>query len=247
MYHTLSRLRRGRSGFTLVELLLVLVLVVIVFALVMPQLNRARTRGRLRAAGDQIRTGWSKARNRAMREGIPQAFVYLPESRYFTIVPATLSGVDMSLYQQVMQSLEQAASAEQMGDNPNVVSLSAPVVSSATTASSSTTGQSAGNTVTMRLEHLPDDILIASSGPDGYNVGSSSSAAALPLSSSTMSLSTAGAPVLFMPDGTAQDVTIWLRNEEGQMISISLRALTGGSTVGSVLTGADNAVTSVTP
>lgn len=242
MLERFNNYRRSRQGFTLFELLLVLMLIVVVFAMTMPQLNRVRTRGQLRAAADQVRTGWAKARNRAMRTGTPTAFIYLPESRYFAIAPATLSGLDAALHQQILQSLQQAKSAE---DNGQVVSLPDFDVqlSSSITAdmSASTSSSSAGATnlapsTFIRLEHIPEQVLFAPSGPDNAmsatgSVPSTLSTAPMGMMSGAMPTS----PIVFMPDGTAQDAVIWLQNELGQMISVNLRALTGGSSLGAVV------------
>ncbi len=67
----------------MLELLLVLALLVTVAALAMPSVGVTLDNHRLRAAGEQMRTAWAKARVRAMDSGKTYAFRHeLSGSRY---------------------------------------------------------------------------------------------------------------------------------------------------------------------
>ncbi len=74
---------RVRRGLTLLELLLVLVVVVAVLALAWPALDRPFANQRLRRAADQVRAAIARARNRAMVEGVPYEFRFVPGGSEF--------------------------------------------------------------------------------------------------------------------------------------------------------------------
>jgi len=74
-----------RRAFTLLELLLVLVVVVAVLALAWPALDRPFANQRLRRGADQVRAALARARNRAMVEGVPYAFRFLPGGGEFRV------------------------------------------------------------------------------------------------------------------------------------------------------------------
>ena len=67
---------RRRSGFTLLELLLVLTLIVVLFSLSIPALRRPMATQRLRKAADAVRSEWTRARVHSMRSGRVHAFQY---------------------------------------------------------------------------------------------------------------------------------------------------------------------------
>lgn len=73
----------ARSGLTLLELVLVLVVVVAVLALAWPALDRPFANQRLRRGADQVRAALAHARNRAMREGVPYEFRFVPGGSAF--------------------------------------------------------------------------------------------------------------------------------------------------------------------
>lgn len=79
--------RRGRQGFTLLELLLVLALLVIVAALAVPALQGTMVNQRLRSAGDLLRSQMAKARVRAMKTGRTHAMWIEPEGARYRIEP----------------------------------------------------------------------------------------------------------------------------------------------------------------
>lgn len=74
-----------RHGLTLLELLLVLVVVAAVVALAWPALDRPFANQRLRRAADQVRAAIARARNRAMVEGVPYEFRFVPGGSEFQI------------------------------------------------------------------------------------------------------------------------------------------------------------------
>ena len=65
-----------RRGVTLIELLLVLAILVTITAMAWPALDRPLSNQRLRKAADRIRTEWTRARVKAMTEGVTYVFRY---------------------------------------------------------------------------------------------------------------------------------------------------------------------------
>ena len=78
---------RARRGLTLLELLLVLVVVVAVLALAWPALDRPFANQRLRRSADQVRAALARARNRAMLQGVPYEFRFVPGGSEFQVRP----------------------------------------------------------------------------------------------------------------------------------------------------------------
>jgi type II secretion system protein H len=67
-----------RSGFTLMEIMLVLAIVAIIAAVAWPGVQRLYAGRRLTAAADRVRSAWCQARVEAMRSGRTYAFRYEP-------------------------------------------------------------------------------------------------------------------------------------------------------------------------
>jgi hypothetical protein len=74
--HESRRRCRGRSAFTLIELVLVLALMVVIVGLTWPLLTRPLAYQQLRHAADQIVAEWTNGRVEAMRTGDHQIFSY---------------------------------------------------------------------------------------------------------------------------------------------------------------------------
>ena len=102
---------RNRKGLTLIEMVLVLVLMVVVFSLVVPRLTGSVSSRRLAYAADEVRSAWAKGRNLAMRSGETFQFLYLPESRVFTVVAAPTTLETDGVYEQALSGLSLASTA----------------------------------------------------------------------------------------------------------------------------------------
>lgn len=76
-----------RQGFTLLEMLLVLAIIVAVAALAAPAMRGMIQSARLRAAGDTVRTEWTRAHVKAMKTGRIQVFRYELGGAKYTIQP----------------------------------------------------------------------------------------------------------------------------------------------------------------
>jgi prepilin-type N-terminal cleavage/methylation domain-containing protein len=83
--------RRGRRGFTLMEVMLTLGVLVVIGALTWPVVTNAFSGQRLRAAADRVRAQWVQARVRAMRTDSVQVFLYTPDGRQFRVEARALS------------------------------------------------------------------------------------------------------------------------------------------------------------
>jgi prepilin-type N-terminal cleavage/methylation domain-containing protein len=85
-----------RSGFTMVEVLLVLALVAVIAALAWPVLQKPFANRRLHTAADVVRTEFCQARVDAMRSGHTFTFRYAPDSDRFCTSPENdPSGTDL--------------------------------------------------------------------------------------------------------------------------------------------------------
>jgi prepilin-type N-terminal cleavage/methylation domain-containing protein len=78
---------RSRSGYTLLELVVVLALVVALATLAYPSLEAMYGDYRLTAATDQVRAGWAEARARSLEEGRPYRFAIVPNQGNYRIAP----------------------------------------------------------------------------------------------------------------------------------------------------------------
>lgn len=76
-----------RSGFTLLEIMLVLAVLVVIAALSMPALGRIAESQRLQQAADTVRVEWMSAHLRAMRSGRIQMFRYELGGDKFQVEP----------------------------------------------------------------------------------------------------------------------------------------------------------------
>ncbi len=74
-------------GFTLVEVLLVLSLMVVFGALAWPALRYPLANQRLRAAAEQIRVEWTRARLAAIKAQTPYVFRFVPGESRYTVEP----------------------------------------------------------------------------------------------------------------------------------------------------------------
>lgn len=84
-------MRRIRSGFTLLELMLVMVILVIAASLSLPAMEAMMADGRLKAARDMVRARWADIRGLAMREGRPYKFSIIQQTGKFRIEPEDVS------------------------------------------------------------------------------------------------------------------------------------------------------------
>jgi prepilin-type N-terminal cleavage/methylation domain-containing protein len=77
----------GRPGYTLLELVLVLALVGILLGLAYPSLEGAYSHYQLKAAADEVRAAWVRARSRAVEDGRAYRFAIVPGHGNFRVAP----------------------------------------------------------------------------------------------------------------------------------------------------------------
>ena len=207
-----------RPGFTLLELTLVLALVVVLSAIIMPRLTGSAASHRLGLAAGQVRAIWTKARNRAMLTGDTQQFLYRPGTRSFVVVAEPISQDTEMTYQQAVSLL---ASSTTLKDEDQFV------------VNATTEG--------FRVERLPFDVTFIDAASLGNNTSLSGNATAGSTAyinaqaNSTPGQSSGNAMLSFQPDGTTSTSTVWLANEDEEVIPVWLRGLTGIATVGEIV------------
>lgn len=203
------RVRRGaRAAMTLMEVLLTTALIVVLAALAMPAMTRPLANQRLRSAAEQIRADWTRTRVKAMSTGRTWIFRYLPEQGHYTI--ELLENEELDAESLLGETpLEETAIAQTPVDGPPP-------------------GQ----------HTLPEDVTFHSGESDANLVPRSDWASVgfdptRPAPTDSEGLSNA---IVFYPDGTTSSARVRLQNQYHRAIELSLRALTGSSSAGDVLT-----------
>lgn len=205
--------RQSARGMTLIEILVVLALLVVIGGLVVPIFAGSIASVRLRRAGDQVLTGWSRARAEAIESGQPYQFRFTPETGTFVIEPWT--GL--------------------LGTQGNSANRATPATASTTTTTTTTTSAAttaAASSSTVSNTALPEEIIFQS-GELAVEDFQSGERSVTSLQDAGESLST---PILFFPDGTASDASILLTNGKKQFVRVTLRGLTGVGRASEVLT-----------
>ncbi len=76
-----------RSGFTVLEVLLVLAILIVIMAVAYPTLDGMYGDARVQAAADDVRGAWAEARVRAIDTGIPYRFAVKPNQEKYRVAP----------------------------------------------------------------------------------------------------------------------------------------------------------------
>jgi Tfp pilus assembly protein FimT len=79
--------RRSRSGYTLLELVMVCAVLTILGSLIVPSLGGLSGSYKMNAAVDTVRSAWAQARGRAIEESRPYRFAVIPGSGKYRIAP----------------------------------------------------------------------------------------------------------------------------------------------------------------
>ena len=206
--------RRARSGFTLMELLLVLALVAAIAAMVWPALQRPLATQRLRRGAEQVRTQLIKARNQAILKGETFGFSYQPGKPVMRL----------SCYTENEALLESSGPSAQSSSQSGGSTGSA--ASSATTASGSAARPAVEGV-------LPEGVVFY--GGDAASDERSDQFLAQERMSGSIDISWSQ-PLLFYSDGTALAGRIALVGDRGRAILIEVRSLTGGARISEITT-----------
>ena len=202
-----------RTGFTLLELLLVLALMAAIAAMVWPALQRPLATQRLKRGAEQVRMHLIKARNQAITTGETFGFSYQSGKPTMRIAS----------YTQNESLLESAGPTAQSGS-----SSSTPAASAVASSGMATTGSAAKPPVE---DVLPDGVVFY--GGDATSDARSDQFLAQERMSGSIDLSWSQ-PVLFYPDGTALAARIALVGDRGRAIVVEVRSLTGGARIGEI-------------
>jgi prepilin-type N-terminal cleavage/methylation domain-containing protein len=78
---------RHRTGFTLLEVLLVMAILVILVAVSFPSMMAMYGDSKVRGAADEVVGAWAEARARAIDDGVPYRFAVMPGKERYRIAP----------------------------------------------------------------------------------------------------------------------------------------------------------------
>ncbi|HVX10483.1 MAG TPA: prepilin-type N-terminal cleavage/methylation domain-containing protein [Pirellulales bacterium] len=201
-----------RSGFTLLELMLVLALLAAIAALIWPALARPLASQRLRRAAEQVRMHLTKTRTKAIMSGETLAFSFQSGKRLMRVQTVT----------QNEAVLESSSTASATGGSGGAMSMPA---SGATMASSNAA-------VTVAEDQLPDGIIFY--GGDVASDARSDHVAAQERMKGSIDLSWSQ-PVQFFPDGTALAARVAVAGDRGRAIVIEVRSLTGAVKISDIV------------
>ncbi len=210
--------RRGRSAFTMMELMLVMAILAAIAAMSWPAVSRAYEGLRLKKAGEQLQAAFGHARVQAMTSGVSQVFTFQPGTGQYTV-----SSLQDGSETTESDSAAASSSSATISPSPSSTPAAAPAGSSVTT----------GDNGSGCVYQLPDGYLFAGS----QRVLDSRAATAESEISGNSTSSADTPPVLFYPDGTASEAVVTISNPTGRSISVTLRGLTGVARMGDIFTG----------
>jgi prepilin-type N-terminal cleavage/methylation domain-containing protein len=78
---------QARTGYTLIELLLVLVVIILFSAIAYPSLDALYGSHQMRQAADMVRASWAEARAHAINEARPYRFAVVPNKGNYRVAP----------------------------------------------------------------------------------------------------------------------------------------------------------------
>ncbi|QDU37745.1 hypothetical protein Mal4_20620 [Maioricimonas rarisocia] len=202
---TCARTSRRRAGFTLFELVLVLAALVVVLGISVPVMTRFIAEQTLRDDVEDVRTELGGTRYKAIDAGLVYQFRFEPGGQKYVVLP----------FDRVEMSSETSADGQAMVNAvaSGMVRVYSGELSSTSRFEAEPETQSLSETGVLPTEQLPDEWLVLL--PDGSS-----------LKQTAWSL-----PILFYPDGTAEDATFRIVDEDARYQTISLRGLTGSVSV----------------
>ncbi len=197
-----------RSGFTLLELMLVLAIIAAVGAIAVPSFMGVFDRQRLQASAEKIRLELDRARLEAMRTGQAQMFECLVGQSQYSVHP-----------------LVQQADMANAGSGATVMTQTGNLVE--TTESGmlvGATAQSLGGDAKELEPKVSFVSCVVATDSRAYNVAQQSGGG-------QVSLTNVGQVILFYPDGSTSNAEVRLQNTRGEVRAVRLRGLTGHSQV----------------
>ena len=211
--------QRARSGFTLVEMLLVLGVFIVFAGITIPSVMRMFGQQKLTHAAERVRESVASARFRAIDTGLIYQFCCESGGSRFVVVPfepdhpvtgGSGPAAPVTLQGRSWGQLPQGIVFSSVGLNSALPTTSTPT-SSTPTSSTPTTSTRATTTLSTAPTHK-----LAAGALDGLpNAGE--------LAAANWSV-----PILFHPEGTANaDLEITVSDSKSQQIKLRVRAFTG--------------------
>lgn len=199
------RQSRLATGMTLVEILIVLGLIVIMAAMTMPALSGTLEKQKLRSAAQQIQAVWNRTHVRAMKAGQVFVFRCALGGRNYEVIPWD---------------------ADVTADDPNLAAASQGFGAPSSGGASSNFATSASAVVS---GELPEGITFVEGDTLAEERAMSIETAMQNQSSRNVQWSR---PVLFYADGLSSDAYLLLENRRHQGLKLTLRGMTGTSSLG---------------
>lgn len=233
-----------RSGFTILETLLVLAIMVTLFALSWPAIRGPLAKARLKGAARAVQTSLGKARAQAVEYGSAYAFRYQIDGGEFQILAWDALAARDSVDDPVVD------------EDPRFDSLEADIDSAR---DSDVEGASSIASLLRRPRSLPkisrtlpvgvrfveetSDELLLDASPDASSLEADlADDAAAANSADSVGITEEGEleessirwsqPIIFWPNGRSQNARVQLRDERDYSISVDLRGLTGIASYG---------------
>ena len=206
--------QRARSGFTLVEMLLVLGVFIVFAGITIPSVMRMFGQQKLTHAAERVRESVASARFRAIDTGLIYQFCCESGGSRFVVVPfepdhpvtgGSGPAAPVTLQGRSWGQLPQGIVFSSVGLNSALPSTSTPTSSTPTTSTRATT----------TLSSAPTHKLAAGALDGLPNAGE-------------LAAANWSAPILFHPEGTANaDLEITVSDSKSQQIKLRVRAFTG--------------------
>ncbi len=206
---SMSASRRVRSGFTLLELMLVLSIIALIGAIAVPRLEEVFERQQLRGSANELRLVWDTARLNAMRTGQAQMFECQPGTRNYTVKPLLLQSDVTSAGAGATVLLSGGNVAETTKNG--VLTEAAPVATDAE----------------QLEEHISFVSCMVLADMRSYNAARDAQTTGL----GEVDTQSVSQVVLFYPDGSTSTAEARIQNERGDVRAVQIRGLTGHSRV----------------
>ncbi len=204
-----SARRRANEAFTLLEVLLVVAIMIAVLAIALPSFQGSFDQQRLKKAGQQVQTEWTKARNRAIRTGRVQVFQHtLFSNRFVTRVQSSPADE--------WQSESSDADADPFLSTPDETTEQLPDGIFFMACDVQVDQRS-----TLEMSSLDATPIVDDFSSDSSSEGMTGE-------------ESWGMPIFFFPDGTTSTAQLILANDNQQSVTITLRGLTGMVRLGRV-------------
>lgn len=206
--------KNHRSGFTLVEMLLVLGVLVVFAGMTVPSVMRMFQQQKLTGAAERVRGAIASARFRAIESGLIYQFCFEPGGTRFVVVPFEPDHAVAKTGGQTGPVTIQGRASGALPKGLTFSSISARTSTSSTLAVAPST-----------MSVAPSHKLPAGSFQGLPNAGD--------LASASWS-----APILFHPEGSANsDIELRISDTRGQYIRLNVRAFTGAVSMERVVSG----------